>query len=730
MSTSSPQRLTTRLFGGGPRVQDDDADVVRLQNPSSPRRTNVKTHLLTEERSSDSGYAELETPGQTAAASAPARRSGSGGGGGARSTGPASSPPSPPPPPLPSAGDDLLDEYKQDLREVYFNYAPGNAVFDKCTNVIVTSKYTVVTFLFKFLYESFTKVANFFFLVVCILQTIKEISNTYGYPTNAPVLFFVISIDACFAIMEDLRRHRSDHEANSAVCHIVRNGQVEDRLWSQVKVGDFLQIRNREVIPADVLILAVSEPVGEAASGICYVETKSLDGETNLKLRQAIPATMSVVVNPQELMLLRGVVKCEQPNPYINKFAGKVEVIPISLYVSMTSVKFLQARFIAWDKHMYHADTDTPAIVRTMELNEELGQISYVFSDKTGTLTCNIMEFRKCSIGGVSYGSGITEIGRAALVRAGKPIPPEPKLDQGVKKMPFVNFVDPALFDAMKNGQGETQKQRILQFFEHLAVCHTVIPEKLESGEIRLSASSPDEQALVAGAAFVGFSFESRSVGKATINVFGERQVFDVLEVLEFNSTRKRMSVVVRRPNGELFLYSKGADMMIYQRLKDDPAMEGIKRITRDHMEKYADDGLRTLALAVKKLDEKWPSDFETYQLGPNGVVVRPENEDEAFDAALTVPGSQISDSALVSDSFSASVYSNSIHNDPNQAIWEKMPANARFKASLSRRNTGYAFSCDEETTLAESYIASNSLPRSDALPAALRNSMNRHDIQ
>ncbi|GLD94842.1 hypothetical protein PINS_up003467 [Pythium insidiosum] len=678
MSSSSPQRLTTRLFGGGPRVQDDDADVVRLQNPASPRRTNVKTHLLTEERSSDSGYAELETPGQTVgggAATASKRRTGSGGG--TRSTSSAPSPP-PPVPPQPSAaggaGDDLLDESKQDLREVYFNYAPGNAVFDKCTNVIVTSKYTVVTFLFKFLYESFTKVANFFFLVVCILQTIKDISNTYGYPTNAPVLFFVISIDACFAIMEDLRRHRSDHEANSAVCHIVRNGQVEDRLWSQVKVGDFLQIRNREVIPADVLILAVSEPVGEAASGICYVETKSLDGETNLKLRQAIPATMSVVVNPQELMLLRGVVKCEQPNPYINKFAGKVEVsvgegcgvevmplsaknvllrgcnlrntdwvfglvlntgpdtkimqsssaaptkwsdvmlminkmigilclmlfcicavaatcyitwqheitrktwyikpesakdsrfaefirmlfyyflllyqvIPISLYVSMTSVKFLQARFIAWDKHMYHAETDTPAIVRTMELNEELGQISYVFTDKTGTLTCNIMEFRKCSIGGVSYGSGITEIGRAALVRAGKPIPPEPKLDQGVKKMPFVNFVDPALFDAMKNGQGEAQKQRILQFFEHLAVCHTVIPEKLESGEIRLSASSPDEQALVAGAAFVGFSFESRSVGKATINVFGQRQVFDVLEVLEFNSTRKRN--VCRRSSPE-----------------------------------------------------------------------------------------------------------------------------------------------------------------------------------
>lgn len=148
------------------------------------------------------------------------------------------------------------------LREVYFNYAPGNAVFDKCSNVVVTSKYSLVTFLPKFVKESFSKVANFFFLMVCVLQSIPSISNTYGYPTNAPVLFFVISIDAVFAVMEDLRRHKSDNEANSATCHVIQDGHVVDRKWADIKVGDFLQIRNREVIPADVLVLAVSEPVG------------------------------------------------------------------------------------------------------------------------------------------------------------------------------------------------------------------------------------------------------------------------------------------------------------------------------------------------------------------------------------------------------------------------------------------------------------------------------------
>ncbi|UIZ28466.1 hypothetical protein KXD40_009351 [Peronospora effusa] len=309
-----------------------------------------------------------------------------------------------------------------------------------------------------------------------------------------------------------------------------------DRLWTgnwqiSLKVGDFIQIRNQEVIHADVLVLDVAEPASEPSSGICYVETKSIDGETNVNLRQAVAATMNALSNPAELAVLRGVVKCEQPSPHINKFAGKVEITV-------------------------------------------------------------------CDGGGVEV--------MPLSVKNVLPIPSEPKLDPSVKKLPFVNFVDETLFDGMKGSAGEEKKEKILQFFEHLAVCHTVIPEKLESGEVRLSASSLDEQTLVAGAAFAGFKFKSRSVGTAMVEVLGERVTYEVLDVLEFNSTRKRMSVVVRKSSGELLLYTKGADMMIYQRLKDGPAMQKLKNITRDQMEKYADDGLRTLALAIKKLDPHW----------------------------------------------------------------------------------------------------------------------------
>ncbi|RMX66485.1 hypothetical protein KXD40_009335 [Peronospora effusa] len=133
----------------------------------------------------------------------------------------------------------------------------------------------------------------------------------------------------------------------------------------------------------------------------------------------------------------------------------------------------------------------------------------------------------------------MTEIGRAALGRTGKPILSEPKMDPSVKKLPFVNFIDETLFDGMKERAGEEQKAKILRFFEHLAVCHTVIPEEIESGE-----------PLVAGAAFAGFKFKSRSVGTAMVEVPGKRVVYEMLDVLEFNSTRKRMSVVVRKSQG------------------------------------------------------------------------------------------------------------------------------------------------------------------------------------
>nr|XP_029118166.1 phospholipid-transporting ATPase 3-like [Elaeis guineensis] len=127
-------------------------------------------------------------------------------------------------------------------------------------------------------------------------------------------------------------------------------------------------------------------------------------------------------------------------------------IIPISLYVSIEMIKFIQStQFINKDLNMYHAESNTPALARTSNLNEELGQVEYIFSDKTGTLTRNLMEFFKCSIGGEIYGTGITEIERGRAERSGL------KVDEGKSPTTAVhekgfNFDDPRLMHgAWKN---------------------------------------------------------------------------------------------------------------------------------------------------------------------------------------------------------------------------------------------------------------------------------------
>jgi phospholipid-transporting ATPase len=171
----------------------------------------------------------------------------------------------------------------------------------------------------------------------------------------------------------------------------------------------------------------------------------------------------------------------------------------------MEIVKFQQAQLINSDLDMYYAKTDTPAICRTSSLVEELGQIEYVFSDKTGTLTCNEMEFRCCSIAGIAYAEVVDESKRDAEDgKDGWRTFSEMKalLEGGSNP-----FADPT------SSSRNQERAVIREFLTLLAVCHTVIPE-FKDEKMRYQASSPDEAALVAGAELLGYQFRvsSRSV--------------------------------------------------------------------------------------------------------------------------------------------------------------------------------------------------------------------------
>ncbi|KAL0113751.1 hypothetical protein PUN28_012700 [Cardiocondyla obscurior] len=354
-------------------------------------------------------------------------------------------------------------------------------------------------------------------------------------------------------------------------------------------------------------------------------------------------------------------------------------VVPISLYVSVEVIRFVQSFLINWDEEMYYAPTKTHAKARTTTLNEELGQIEYIFSDKTGTLTQNIMTFNKCSVAGKCYGDVIDEVtgevidlsetDRAVLTSTmqwksgqefvrpvytplsgpnvrlleqadrvsnttpepginGSPKIPHksstmPPLDFSFNKdyEPDFKFYDPALLEAVRR-----ENQDVHSFFRLLALCHTVMPEE-KHGKIEYQAQSPDEAALVSAARNFGFVFKERSPNSITIEVMGKKEIYELLCILDFNNVRKRMSVILRK-DGHLRLYCKGADNVIYERLKKDS--EEIMAKTLDHLNKFAGEGLRTLCLSVRDLDESF---FNNWKQRHQEAALSQENRDDKLDA-------------------------------------------------------------------------------------------------
>ncbi|CAN6483615.1 unnamed protein product [Victoria cruziana] len=606
-------------------------------------------------------------------------------------------------------------------RTIYCNDREANLPVRFKGNSISTTKYNILTFLPKGLFEQFRRVANLYFLMISILST-TPISPVHPI-TNVVPLSLVLFVSLVKEAFEDWKRLNNDKVINSSPIDVLIEQKWVSIPWRKLQVGDIVRVKQDGFFPADLLFLASTN-----ADGVCYIETANLDGETNLKIRKALERTWDYVL-PERAAEFKGEIQCEQPNNSLYTFTGNLimekqtlpltpnqvllrgcslrnteyivaaviftghetkvmmntmnvpskrstlerkldkliltlfgalfsmcligaigsgvfisrkyyylglqedvekqfnpsnrfvvailtmftlitlysTIIPISLYVSIEMIKFIQStQFINKDLHMYHVETDTPALARTSNLNEELGQVEYIFSDKTGTLTRNLMEFFKCSIGGEIYGMGVTEIERGAAQRSGHKADEVKRSPSAIQEKGF-NFDDPRLMrGAWRN---EQDPEICKEFFRCLAICHTVLPEGDESPEkITYQAASPDEAALVTAAKNFGFFFYRRTptmimVRESHVEKMGKIQDFsyEILNVLEFNSTRKRQSVICRYPTGRLVLYCKGADTVIFERLSDGNGK--IKKVTREHLEQFGSAGLRTLCLAYKDLD-------------------------------------------------------------------------------------------------------------------------------
>lgn len=304
-------------------------------------------------------------------------------------------------------------------------------------------------------------------------------------------------------------------------------------------------------------------------------------------------------------------------------------MIPISLYITMELVRLGQSYFMIGDRHMYDSSSNSRFQCRSLNINEDLGQIRYVFSDKTGTLTENKMEFRRASVSGKSYGkspsSTVTLEDESIRAESGK-VP----LGQRRLKLKSEITADFELMDMLHKDLSGEDRICAHEFFLTLAACNTVIPivsndlslsgqgSDLHKGSVAIEyqGESPDEIALVTAASAYGYTLFERTSGHIAIDVNGEKLRLDVLGLHEFDSVRKRMSVVIKFPNNVVKVLVKGADTSLFSILKNDDTRDAhMRQATQNHLNEYSSEGLRTLVVASRNLMgkelEEWQSMYE-----------------------------------------------------------------------------------------------------------------------
>ncbi|XP_065774598.1 phospholipid-transporting ATPase IK isoform X6 [Muntiacus reevesi] len=514
-------------------------------------------------------------------------------------------------------------------------------------NIIHTAKYNVFSFLPLNLYEQFRRFSNLYFLLIILLQSIPEISTLPSFTLLVP-LICLLTIRAIRDLVDDIGRHKSDKIVNNRPCQIL-TGKRETNLkfrqapmithheltsirkiasfqgkvvceepnsrmhhfvgcleWKGKKypldIGNILlrgcKVRNTDTCYGLVIYAGFDTKIMKNCGKIHLKRTK-IDHLMN-RLVILIFVSMVVVSMALAFGFWHKVKEFKGHHYYVSAMhphSVAVEaffifwgylillsvLVPMAMFVMAEFIYLGNSVYINWDQHMYYEPQDLPAKARSTSLNDLLGQVEYIFSDKTGTLTQNIMTFKKCCINGVVYG---------------------PEETPG-KENPFLwnKFADGKLLfcnTQLLQAVRANQDWRVREFWRVLAICHTVMVQEMNN-QLVYQAASPDEEALVTAARNFGYVFLARTQDSITLMELGEECVYQVLAMMDFNSIRKRMSVLVRKPEGSIYLYTKGADTVIYERLKKKGETEWA---TEEALASFATETLRTLCLACKEVEE------------------------------------------------------------------------------------------------------------------------------
>ncbi|KAJ3144828.1 hypothetical protein HK101_002585 [Irineochytrium annulatum] len=653
-------------------------------------------------------------------------------------------------------------------------------------NTVRTAKYTMLDFLPKQIIMQFSKLANMYFIFISLLQLVPGWSPTGQYTTIFPLAVFV-GLAMLKEGWEDYNRHKQDALENESVAKklkvLMDRGSASSINHSKaafaesdgVRVGDVLLVEQGEVIPADLVVLGSSLP-----NGSCFIETSNLDGESNLKQKQALAITQGLLVDILSFTSFSAKIHAESASGNLFRFEGNIDIatgnrgkhtltvnqfiprgttlantdyiygvatytgeetkirmnatkfvktkspnvehitnkivvgmffflfiissfstlfsvtwelsrftenefhwylgaayhdrfgtffsfmilyntlIPISLYVVMEFVKVVQMFHIGNDIHMYDEVSDTPAQARTSNLHEELGQVQYLFSDKTGTLTQNVMMFKKLSVGGRSFSHGVSQdsASASAATAATRGLGSRDVMTMMSPEVPSDVLVREILTHTSSAHSPDLEPglQLAVEFLLAIALCHTVTldrksplraPTMVHHPSLRSRAaamtgananrgsagtggsglmpviippedlaivyqsSSPDEIALVQAAREMTFTVRGRTMTTITLNTLlsARESTYEILHTIEFSSARKRMSVIYRYPDGRIVIICKGADSVILERLRDPAVLKPRELIdlerTIQHLADFATEGLRTLLYASRELDEE-----------------------------------------------------------------------------------------------------------------------------